>query len=187
MQCPPLSVAKYRNSKGTSSVILMALVDGNYNFIYAHVGTLGKASDCGVFVNTSLYRPLECGELLAKPVPLPFLSLWLTMLSLLLSTWWNSFLIYFKSRRILENTFGVMAIGSEASYWYCRCTRMCPYLHNYWRSNKTHYCPAGTYDTEDRDSGELIEGRGRAQVQQDRGVIAFKKCLEMPEGISLGC
>lgn len=49
----------------------MALVDGNYNFIYAHLGTPGKAWDCGVFVNTSLYRPLECGELLAKPVPLP--------------------------------------------------------------------------------------------------------------------
>lgn len=57
----------------------MALVDGNYNFIYAHLGTPGKAWDCGVFVNTSLYRPLECGELLAKPVPLPGSAIFVTV------------------------------------------------------------------------------------------------------------
>lgn len=47
MQCPPLSVAKHRNYKGTFGLILMALVDGYYNFMYVHVGTPGRASDGG--------------------------------------------------------------------------------------------------------------------------------------------
>lgn len=71
MQCPPSSGDKYRIYKGTFSLILMALVEGNYNFMYVHVGTPGRAFDVGVFVDTSLYRPHESGELLPKPVPLP--------------------------------------------------------------------------------------------------------------------
>ncbi|XP_061391148.1 putative nuclease HARBI1 [Musca vetustissima] len=43
----------YYNYKGFHSVILMAVVDANYNFIYVNVGSNGRANDAAVF-NESL-------------------------------------------------------------------------------------------------------------------------------------
>lgn len=45
------------------SVVLMAIVDANYNFIYADVGCQGRISDGGVFRNTTLYQKLQNNEL----------------------------------------------------------------------------------------------------------------------------
>lgn len=53
----------FNNYKSTFSVVLMAIVDANYNFIYADVGCQGRISDGGVFRNTHFYEKLQNNEL----------------------------------------------------------------------------------------------------------------------------
>jgi len=55
-QCPINSGSEYINYKGTFSVVLMALVDANYNFLYADIGCQGRISDGGVFRNTNIVQ-----------------------------------------------------------------------------------------------------------------------------------
>jgi len=49
----------YYNYKGYFSVILMALVDANYKFIWVNVGANGSASDSQVFNHSELRTMLE--------------------------------------------------------------------------------------------------------------------------------
>jgi len=67
---PPGTGSLYYNYKGTFSVVLFALVDANYNFLYANIGYQGRISDGGVFKNTSLYKSIEEDQLMLPP-PLP--------------------------------------------------------------------------------------------------------------------
>ncbi|KAG5860736.1 hypothetical protein JTB14_038441 [Gonioctena quinquepunctata] len=46
------------NYKSTHSIVLLALVDANYNFRYIDVGCNGRVSDGGVFANSSLYKAM---------------------------------------------------------------------------------------------------------------------------------
>lgn len=49
--------------------MLFALVDADYNFIYADVGCQGQISDGGVFKNTTLYKKLKIPQLEVLQVP----------------------------------------------------------------------------------------------------------------------
>nr|XP_054757882.1 uncharacterized protein LOC129263998 [Lytechinus pictus] len=69
---PPGSGTIYYNYKGFYSLILLALVDGNYKFLWADVGNPGSSSDAQVFNHSPLRRELENGTLgLPDPEPLP--------------------------------------------------------------------------------------------------------------------
>ncbi|GBN56705.1 hypothetical protein AVEN_197768-1 [Araneus ventricosus] len=59
IQAPPNSGSQFFNYKGFNSIILMALVNWDYSFIYIDVGCNGCVSDGGVFQNSSLYSKLE--------------------------------------------------------------------------------------------------------------------------------
>lgn len=63
LQAPINSGTEYYNYKKYFSIVLFALVDADYNFIYADVGCQGRISDGGVFKNTTLYKKLEGHEL----------------------------------------------------------------------------------------------------------------------------
>ncbi|XP_060801827.1 uncharacterized protein LOC132903075 [Amyelois transitella] len=63
LQSPINSGNDYDNYKSFSSIVLFALVDENYNFLYVNVGSKGRISDGGVFKNTKLYQKLEKREL----------------------------------------------------------------------------------------------------------------------------
>lgn len=53
------TLAEFYNYKGTHSIVLMAIVDGNYNFIYVSIGCQGRISDEGVFRDTEFSKRLE--------------------------------------------------------------------------------------------------------------------------------
>lgn len=60
------------NYKRSFSIVLFALVDGNYNFIFAEIGSQGRISDGGVFQNSLLWQRICSNNLnLLTPRPLP--------------------------------------------------------------------------------------------------------------------
>ncbi|XP_074039921.1 uncharacterized protein [Leptinotarsa decemlineata] len=63
---PANSGLYFYNYKGTYSVVLFAVVNANYEFIYVHTGTNGRVSDGGIWFQTSI-----CKRLLAKKLNIP--------------------------------------------------------------------------------------------------------------------
>ncbi|XP_039297262.1 uncharacterized protein LOC120354335 [Nilaparvata lugens] len=75
LRAPWNSGTEYYNYKHFFSIVLFALVDANYNFLYVNVGSPGRFSDGGVFKNTELYRKLENRTLnipSPKPLQIPY-------------------------------------------------------------------------------------------------------------------
>lgn len=71
IQCPVNSGSEYFNYKKTFSLVLLALVDSNYNIMYADIGSQGRISDGGVLKNSSLWQKIASNGLnLPKPSPL---------------------------------------------------------------------------------------------------------------------
>ncbi|XP_060556342.1 uncharacterized protein LOC132717007 [Ruditapes philippinarum] len=69
---PKNSGSLFYNYKGFFSIILLALVDAYYKFIWVSVGAYGSASDAQLFNNTELRTMLEENSLgLPDPDPLP--------------------------------------------------------------------------------------------------------------------
>ena len=48
-KCPPKSGSQYFNYEGFYSVVLMALVDADYKFVWADIGATGSASDAQIY------------------------------------------------------------------------------------------------------------------------------------------
>lgn len=62
----------FLNYKNFFSIVLMAICDSNYNFIYVDVGSYGKCSDSGIFKNSTFYKKLSEGNLnIPDDKPLP--------------------------------------------------------------------------------------------------------------------
>ena len=61
MQAPPHSGSLYYNykAKGFYSIIMLALVDASYKFLYVDVGAYGADSDAGIFRECGLHHALE--------------------------------------------------------------------------------------------------------------------------------
>lgn len=57
----------YFNYKGFHSIILLAVADAHYKFIYIDIGCNGRISDGGVYKNSSLYRLLNKEKKLNVP------------------------------------------------------------------------------------------------------------------------
>lgn len=66
------SGSEFFNYKSSFSIVLFALVDANYNFIFVDWGCQGRISDGGVFKNSELFKNMENQSLsLPSPTPLP--------------------------------------------------------------------------------------------------------------------
>ena len=57
------SGSKFFNYKGFFSIVLLALFDTNYKFLYVNVRCQSHISDGGVFKNSELYHLLLNGEI----------------------------------------------------------------------------------------------------------------------------
>ncbi|CAN7942970.1 unnamed protein product [Ixodes hexagonus] len=72
IQAPAKSGTMYYNYKGTSSIVLLAVVDADYKFVVVDVGAYGKQSDGGVLKQSAFGQLLEQGRLeLPKDLLLP--------------------------------------------------------------------------------------------------------------------
>ena len=129
IQCPKGGGSLYYNYKGFHSVILMALVDADYRFIWVDVGSNGSAGDAQVFNGGKLKQAIVTGSLNFPPpdaLPnddkeMPYfiieddafaLHKWM-MKPFSLRNLTKSQRIYnyrlSRARRIVENTFGILA------------------------------------------------------------------------------
>ncbi|KAL4112334.1 hypothetical protein QTP88_016144 [Uroleucon formosanum] len=59
IQCPPNTGSNYYNYKGSFSIVLLALVDHNYNFECIDIGNYGSNADAGIFEKSNLKKALE--------------------------------------------------------------------------------------------------------------------------------
>ena len=57
------SGSTYFNYKSFFIIVLLALVDADYKFVYVNIGYQGRISDGGVFKNSELYHLLVNGEI----------------------------------------------------------------------------------------------------------------------------
>ncbi|KAA0722998.1 hypothetical protein E1301_Tti019038 [Triplophysa tibetana] len=81
IQPPAHSGSIWHNYKSRFSVLMMAVVDANYKFLYISVGTQGRVSDAGLFAHSDLKKALDQGllnvpppeRLISSDVVLPYL------------------------------------------------------------------------------------------------------------------
>ena len=72
LQAPIHGGSEYYNYKGFHSIVLFALVDAKYNFLFVDIGCQGRISDGGIFKNTKLYTQIMNGTMsLPEMAPLP--------------------------------------------------------------------------------------------------------------------
>lgn len=167
LQAPLKSGSEYFNYKGTFSIVLMAVVDAKYRFLYANVGCQGRISDGGVFKNTDFAKKLNAGTLNLPPAKLlpghrdrttPFVFVCDDAFPLqenlmkpfsgehAKGTFQRSFNYRLsRARRVVENTFGVLS----AVFRVLRKAMLlqpansekvvlaCCYLHNFLQNNKS--------------------------------------------------
>ena len=69
---PDHSGSQYFNYKGFFSIVLLAIVDGDYKFVWVNIGANGSASDCGIYNRSPLEVALREGTLgFPDAAPLP--------------------------------------------------------------------------------------------------------------------
>lgn len=72
IRAPPKSGTFYHNYKGFFSLVLLALVDANYKFIFVDIGAHGSFSDAGIFNTCNLCKAIENGTAgIPEPQSLP--------------------------------------------------------------------------------------------------------------------
>ncbi|KAJ8942352.1 hypothetical protein NQ314_007010 [Rhamnusium bicolor] len=201
IQAPPHSGSDFYNYKGSHSIILMAVCDASYCFTIVDIGAKGRQSDGGVFRHSQIGQKLENGTLNIPPPskisnddngePIPYYLVGDEAFPLahymmrpypgrLLSQEKRIFNYRLsRSRRVAENTFGVLAarwrvyrkplIASLETAEAVVMSTIC--LHNFLMrkesntsEDRRHYCNFSYVDHEDAN-GSFIEGQWRAEGQ----------------------
>ncbi|CAH1957433.1 unnamed protein product [Acanthoscelides obtectus] len=172
---PPTSAGSYyHNYKGTDSMVLLALVDANYKFIYVNIGVNGRISDGGVFSACGLYKRMQNKTLNLPPdralpgrtnkVPYVFIADEAFPLSNHLMkpfpqrslTYDNRIYNYrlSRARRMVECGFGILANRWRVLLQKIHLgpekveliTLTCVLLHNFLVKENAMYTTEGTYD-----------------------------------------
>lgn len=190
LNAPHDSGSYYYNYKNQHSIVLMALVDHDYCFIYFDIGCNGRISDGGVFRNSSLSHALENNFLppnrvivadnafplktyLMKPYGGNNLSLKQKVFNYRLS----------RARRIVENAFGILVCKFRiflkplpyAPAKADKIVRTCVALHN-WLRKTQGTIQSVTVDTENIETGNIIPGSWREFLAT--GLINIERSLQ---------
>lgn len=155
---PANSGSFYYNYKGFFSVILMAIVNANYEFIFVDVGKNGRVSDGGALEQTTFHARLRQGKLnlpttsqthcglnfvfaadeafalmpnVLRPFPMKSLTPERRIFNYRLS----------RARRVVENAFGILSNKFRIFHTsinlrhdkLCKVVMTCCILHNYLR------------------------------------------------------
>lgn len=192
MKCPPKAGSIFYNYKGTHSIVLMAIADAHYRFIYIDVGTNGRVSDGGVFRKCSFDRALKANQLhIPPPRPLPgrdtavpftlvaddafaagpylmkpYSAKNLTGMERIFNYRLS------RARRVIENAFGILSARFRVlrqpiqlnDVKTRQITCACCALHNFllMRNSKTYFSPTLVDRFDDR--GNLIQGEWRQEI-----------------------
>lgn len=187
----------YYNYKGTNSIVLLAVVDALYQFIYVNVGVNGRISDGGIFRDSDFAQllnnsqnPLNIPE--DKPLPgmdesMPYVLLADNAFPLqkhILKPYPSRNLTHdeqifnyrlSKGRRIVENSFGILAnrfrVLLSTIYLSVDIVQIiilaCCALHNYLCRENGAYLH-GTIDIENVENRTISPGEWRNNNAQLR-------------------
>ncbi|KAK0137549.1 Protein ALP1-like [Merluccius polli] len=189
IQPPANSGSLFYNYKGRFSVVLMAVVDANYKFVYASVGTQGRMSDASLFGQSDLRSAMDRGLLnVPKPEPLPNSNVIMPYMFVgdeafplrtdLIKPFPHRNLDHdqrifnyrlSRARRTVENAFGILANRLRVFLTHIALdpdkvtaiTLAALSIHNFLREKGSEaYVPPAFVDTED-ESHRLISGTWR--------------------------
>ena len=187
---PSNSGTLYYNYKGFFSIVILALVDGEYTFLWADVGSPGSNSDCGIYNRSRLQRKLSNGRMgFPQPDPLPNDDQDITyfivgddafpLRDYLVKPYSKRFLSVeerifnyrcSRARRVVENSFGMLAMRFRClltTLAVCpptakKIAKCCMTLHNIMRIRHPHI-QNNDIDRED-DDHDLIPGAWRNEA-----------------------
>ncbi|XP_074037262.1 putative nuclease HARBI1 [Leptinotarsa decemlineata] len=177
IRAPSHSGSDFYNYKNSFSIVLLAVADANYNFLYLDVGAKGRGSDGGIFQNSSLHAALETNCLnmpkdfvIVGDDAFPLKTYLMKPYSRRNMTQEERIYNYrlSRARRVIENTFGILVskfrifekpislkIESVDDVVLACCS-----LHNWlWKTNPT-YVSSGLIDYED-ENHRIIRGSWR--------------------------
>lgn len=205
IEAPNFSGSEYFNYKGTFSIVLFAIVDANYKFIYVNIACQGRISDGGVFKSTGFYKLLEeslldlpdmctlpgreklCPHVFIVDDAFPLQPNVLKPYSGCQEKGSKTRIFNYRlsrARRVVENVFGIMAsifrvLRKPLLLQPKKVEKVvlaCVYLHNFLRSSssKQNYNPSGTFDSEDLDSGTLVEGSWRTEKENLQSLLPIR-------------
>lgn len=199
------SGSEFYNYKGFFSIVLFALVDANYNFLFVDIGCQGRISDGGVFRNTTLFKRLNDGSLnIIEPKSLPnrekkvpyvivadeAFTLNENIMKPYSGTHPKGSLkrIYnyrhCRARRVVENVFGILSsvfrVLRKPMLLEPKKAEVvvmaCVYLHNFLRSSSTSKNTYSPPGTFDREeNGHILEGSWRETTEQGTSLISLQK------------
>ncbi|XP_073485058.1 LOW QUALITY PROTEIN: uncharacterized protein [Aquarana catesbeiana] len=177
---PANSGSFFYNYKGYFSIVLMAIVNAKYEFIFVDIGKNGRNSDGGIIEKTSFFHHLKNGllhlpsqedtveglnssfvaddafalsEHILKPFALKNLTPEQKIFNYRLS----------RARRVVENAFGIMANHFRIFHTAINVAppkndtivHSCCVLHNFLRRTSSNYMPQSQLDREDTLSGDV--------------------------------
>lgn len=192
---PAKSGSFYFNYKKTFSIVLMAVVNANYEFIVVEAGTNGRVSDGGVLTNSSFYEKFNNDKLkLPKACQLhddfqphmPFVLVGDDAFPLqenLMKPYSgdnispNKVIFNYRlsrARRIVENAFGILAsrfrvllnVINLSPEKATIITLTACYLHNFLRRNNSSIYLRGSVDVENTSTTEMQLAPWRNDSQQ---------------------
>ncbi len=183
----------FRNYKGTFSLVLFAICDSRYKFLYCNIGAAGSANDAAIWQSTAFKSLLEQGQLGLPDSPSPHVKFHLVGDDIfgLSETMMKPFprknlerkqLVFnyrlSRARRVIENAFGIMAsrfrvLRAPLLLQRRNATsvvKACVVLHNFLLKESPNYLNSQDFALDDQGLPRLVSDQeGMGGLQQLEG------------------